>query len=173
MSALFPAVPAGELRAMAQRLIQMAESSEDRVDAGSKRSPSRNPFKVHPARLLALATAISKSRKARCELFGTDLFADPAWDILLGLYIAELKGTRISTTSLCSQASVPQTTGLRWLGHLQKAGLVSGVSCEHDGRVQWRSLTPKGSRLMREYLDRYWDQVCSPIPELTIVRKHG
>lgn len=173
MSALFPAVPPGELRAMAQRLIQMAESSEDRKDMNGERSQGRSPPKVHPSRLLSLATAISKSRKARCELFGTDLFADPAWDILLGLYIAELRGTRISTTSLCSQAGVPQTTGLRWLGHLQKVELVSGATCEHDGRVQWRSLTPKGSRLMREYLDRYWDQVCSPIPELTIVRKHG
>ncbi|MET0251537.1 MAG: MarR family winged helix-turn-helix transcriptional regulator [Novosphingobium sp.] len=169
-------IPAGELRAIARRLNQLASETgepepavaEDlNWDNGCPSGP------LHPARLLAFATAIAKARKARAELFGAEMFSDPAWDILLGLFIAELRGTPPSTTSLCSNASIPHSTGLRWIAQLQKKGLIAPAKGDRDGRIQRRSLTPKGSRLMHECLGHHWAQVCSPIPDLMLVHNHA
>jgi hypothetical protein len=44
----------------------------------------------------------------REQFFGPDLFADPAWDILLDLYAARLEQQRVAVSSLCIAAAVPQ-----------------------------------------------------------------
>jgi DNA-binding MarR family transcriptional regulator len=56
-----------------------------------------------------------KLRRLRDQHFPPDLFADPAWDILLDLYAANLEGKSVSVSSLCIAAAVPPTTALRWI----------------------------------------------------------
>src|SRR3546814_1843272 len=47
----------------------------------------------------------------------TTLFrSDPAWDMLLDLYLAAERNTRpVSISSLCIASAVPATTALRWI----------------------------------------------------------
>lgn len=75
-----------------------------------------------------------KARRARDSLFGPDLFADPAWDMLLDLLLCDLEGRRVSITSACLAASVPATTALRWIATLEERGLVARVADECDRR---------------------------------------
>ena len=49
---------------------------------------------------------ILRQRQQRATFLGADLFADPAWDMLLDLTAARGEGKRVSVTSLCIAAAV-------------------------------------------------------------------
>jgi hypothetical protein len=50
------------------------------------------------------------------------LFGEPAWDILLDLFIAHCRGDDLQVSSVCIEASVPSTTILRWIARLESEG---------------------------------------------------
>jgi hypothetical protein len=87
---------------------------------------------------------VLRARANRGRFFRSDLFADPAWDILLELYAAYLGQLRISVSSLCIAAAVPATTALRWISTLQDDGLVDREDDHQDGRRSFVFLTEKG-----------------------------
>lgn len=99
---------------------------------------------------LGVQTVI-RGRKLRAKVFNRDLFADPAWDILLELYACELAMQRICVSSLGYAVEVPQTTVLRWLKVLEQEGLVVRTSDPVDGRRIWMTLSPAGSQKMAAY----------------------
>lgn len=158
---------------MGQRLIEMADAADasaPRDEHAFKRKSEGCPrSELTPKRLLVIARNIYRARRGRAEFFNGELFADPAWDILLDLFIAELCGKHVSTTRLCLAAAVPATTAHRYVAHLESVGLVTRASCETDGRVQLRSMTPKGFRLMRDYIEKYWAGGSVPTPELMLL----
>jgi hypothetical protein len=59
--------------------------------------------------------AVIQARRLRSRYFSEELFADPAWDMLLDLLQAEIAHLRVPVSSLCIAAAVPATTALRWL----------------------------------------------------------
>lgn len=63
-------------------------------------------------------------RRRRNEILGDELFGEPAWDMLLGLFVADEEQRRLSVPSLCSAAGVPPSTALRWLVTLERRGAV-------------------------------------------------
>lgn len=75
-----------------------------------------------------------RARRIRDRFFGADLFADPAWDMLLDLAAARIEGKRVSVSSLCIAAAVPTTTGLRWIKTLIDRGLLVRHSDPSDAR---------------------------------------
>jgi DNA-binding MarR family transcriptional regulator len=93
---------------------------------------------------------ILKARRARDGLFDGDLFADPAWDILLELYEAELSNRRLSISSLCIGAAVPPTTALRWIKSLEQRGLLVRRDDLHDRRRVFAHLSDAGLKRMDE-----------------------
>lgn len=95
--------------------------------------------------------AVLKSRRNRERHFPADLFADPAWDMLLELYAAALGQRRMSVSSLCSGGAVPPTTALRWIGALEKHGLLRRSKDPFDGRRVFVALSEDALRAMRSY----------------------
>lgn len=76
-----------------------------------------------------------RKRRSRERLFGrSDLFADPAWDILIDLFIAYEEGQGISISSACIASAVPTTTALRWLKLLEEDGHISRNNDPSDAR---------------------------------------
>jgi DNA-binding transcriptional ArsR family regulator len=75
-----------------------------------------------------------RARRLRADFLPGDLFADPAWDMLLDLLAARLEQERVSVSSLCIAAAVPPTTALRWIRTLTDKGLVERQADPHDGR---------------------------------------
>jgi hypothetical protein len=69
-----------------------------------------------------LVASILQIRRHRAEVFGSDLFSDPAWDILLELFAAELAKRRVTLRDLC--AIGPQSTIARWVAALEQKGLI-------------------------------------------------
>ena len=85
------------------------------------------------------------------QAFG-HLFGEPAWDMLLDLYIARVKGVQISVTSLCIAGSVPTTTGLRWIQLLVRSGLARRHADESDARRTFVEITDEGYRMLEMIL---------------------
>jgi len=95
--------------------------------------------------------SIIRARRLRSRYFDEELFADPAWDMLLDLLQAEISNLRVPVSSLCIAASVPATTALRWLKTMVQQGLFLRRADPHDGRRVFVELAPDASRTLRRY----------------------
>jgi DNA-binding MarR family transcriptional regulator len=95
--------------------------------------------------------AIIRARRLRSRYFEEELFADPAWDMLLDLLYAEISNLRVPVSSLCIAAAVPATTGLRWLKTMVQQGIFLRRADPHDGRRVFVELAPQSSQALRRY----------------------
>ena len=98
-----------------------------------------------------LVRRIIRQRQLRGRFFDAELFADPAWDMLLDLTAARAEHLRVSVTSLCIASGVPPTTALRWIGQLTDAGLLERVEDDTDRRRAFIALTDKAADAMARY----------------------
>jgi DNA-binding MarR family transcriptional regulator len=94
---------------------------------------------------------VIRARRLRSRYFPEDLFADPAWDMLLDLLQAEIAQLRVPVSSLCIAAAVPATTALRWLKTLVAKGIFVRRADPHDGRRVFVELAPEASQALRRY----------------------
>jgi hypothetical protein len=94
---------------------------------------------------------IIRQRQLRARFFDGDLFADPAWDMLLDLTAAHVEKAKVSVTSLCIASGVPPTTALRWIGQMTESGLLRRVEDEHDRRRAFITLSDKAVEAMAAY----------------------
>jgi DNA-binding MarR family transcriptional regulator/ActR/RegA family two-component response regulator len=85
--------------------------------------------------------ALLRARRLREQYLAADLFADPAWDMILDLMAARLTGKRVSVSSLCIAAAVPPTTALRWIRQLTERGVFARIDDPADGRRVFIELT--------------------------------
>ena len=97
-----------------------------------------------PIALADFALNLYQSRRRRDELFPPGLFGEPAWDILLDLFVADAAGNRVDVGSACIAAAVPQTTALRYVGKLVRIGLVERLPVPGDRRRSTLALTGPG-----------------------------
>ena len=102
--------------------------------------------------------SVIRARRLRARYFSEELFADPAWDMLLDLLQAEIAHLRVPVSSLCIAAAVPATTALRWLKTMVSNGLFVRRADPHDGRRVFVELAPETSIALR----RYFADVGSP-----------
>ena len=79
---------------------------------------------MHNGDLTDYARLTLVGRKQRDRYFDPMLFANPAWDILLSLYVADAEGKRVGVIDSCTTTTVPQGVALRWLGYLKQEEMV-------------------------------------------------
>jgi hypothetical protein len=77
---------------------------------------------IPPRLMQAQLVSIIEMRRRRSAVFGEGLFSDPAWDILLELFAAELGGRSLGLADLAHIA--PRSTLARWLSALEERRLV-------------------------------------------------
>ncbi|HMO74793.1 MAG TPA: MarR family transcriptional regulator [Sphingopyxis sp.] len=94
-----------------------------------------------------------RQRRMREQYFPADLFADPAWDMLLDLYAARLERQPVSVSSLCIAAAVPATTALRWIKTMTDAGLFLREADPSDGRRIFLALAEGAYDAMARYFE--------------------
>jgi cob(I)alamin adenosyltransferase len=92
-----------------------------------------------------------KLRRLRDKFFDAELFADPAWDILLDLYAARLEAISVSVSSLCIAASVPATTALRWISGMTESGMLVRRHDPKDARRVFIELSSDVAEQMNAY----------------------
>ena len=141
---------AGEVARIAAALTEIAgQAGPQEMVADRQRgwgAPPADP--AMPGVTAAQVRAAIRSRRLRDQLFGAGWFEDPAWDMLLDLFAAELEGTRVSVSSLCIAAAVPPTTALRWLARMTEAGLIERQPDPSDRRRAFTVLSEQARGLM-------------------------
>lgn len=96
--------------------------------------------------------ALIRARRLREQYFHHELFADPAWDMLLDLMLARLEGRAVAVSSLCIAAAVPATTALRWIKRLTDEGIFVRTADPRDGRRVFIDLSEESAARMNAYL---------------------
>jgi DNA-binding MarR family transcriptional regulator len=89
----------------------------------------------------AHARRLIRDRRRREEVLGADIFGEPAWDLLLELYVAHAEDRPVSTLSACMAVSVSLTTGLHWLTNLEEHQLIERLHVGGDERLTLLLLT--------------------------------
>jgi DNA-binding MarR family transcriptional regulator len=151
MSAYSPGRKAEHLLQLSSEVSRIAgtlarlSGDPDAVDEAKPQDPE--PPEVSPQRIIAIVRA----RRLRTRFLPDDLFADPAWDIMLDLFQAELLLQRVAVSSLCVAAAVPATTALRWITTLVQRGLLVRRPDPLDGRRIFVELAPETSSALRRY----------------------
>lgn len=105
-------------------------------------------------RQLEWARAQLHVRRTREAVFGKGLFSEPAWDMLLELFVARIEGRRVTVKSACVASGVPQTTALRHLALLVSRGLIERRRHPADSRSTHVALTEEGFGTMIDYVTR-------------------
>ena len=96
---------------------------------------------------------IIRQRRLRDHYFEAELFADPAWDILLDLTAALAEHRRVSVTSLCIAAAVPATTALRWIQQMTDMGILLRQPDPVDKRRAFITLADDVADAMARYFE--------------------
>jgi len=92
------------------------------------------------------------------------LLGEPAWDILLDLFIRAAAGRPVSVTSSALASGVPSTTALRYFDRLEGKGMISRRKSPTDGRVTFVDLTAQGHREIGACLEERAKAVAGRLP---------
>ena len=118
------------------------------LEAGAKDSevPDGEELKLEQR-----ARRLLENRRKRVAIFGAQMFAEPAWDMLLLLYLSG-RGRRQTQSSLCELSGASRSTAMRWIEFLAGRDLVRREDHPTDKRRNFVSLTEKGRHLLDLYL---------------------
>ena len=126
-------------------LFATALGDQEAPDQGDRNATSREE-------LVLRARIVLGSRRRRFRYFNRSMFGEPAWDILLVLYITETTEGRQSTGRLAELVETPLSTAARWIDYLHRERLVERESHPTDKRVVYIRLLAKGRELLDSYL---------------------
>jgi hypothetical protein len=90
-------------------------------------------------------------RSTRHRYLSNAIFGEPAWDIVIDLFLSHLMHKNISVSSACLAANVPQTTALRHIVKLESRGMIMRVGDETDQRRVWLKLTPATFEAIKQW----------------------
>jgi hypothetical protein len=113
------------------------------------------------------ASALLQLRRDRVALFPRNLFSDPAWDILLELFVADAEGRQLTGRGLCTCHDISPAAGARWLRHLSHLRLIAGGNDGgldvplHISAVASRSLHELFSKALQREV-AYHQFTCAP-----------
>jgi DNA-binding MarR family transcriptional regulator len=149
----------------------LSRLSELLVKATRTRLPADDPaMPIFDTSLTIVAEELYRIRRKRETIFGSafgdGMFADPAWDLLLDLYIQNARRRKISVSSACLAAAVPTTTALRYISELLKRGLIERVPHPADGRSFLLCLTVPAINAMETLLRQLQPQHPAAAPAL-------
>lgn len=129
------------------RLLELLAFSE-----GGTRLTRRNPSPaISRENLIAVAKFSHLVRQHRCDHFSPAMFGEPAWDVLLALYLAENNGTVPTVSSLAKAARIPLTTAIRWIDYLEEKRLIERQRSSDDGRASTVILSADGRARIEGY----------------------
>lgn len=89
------------------------------------------------------------ARRIRDTHLGDELFADPAWDLLLQAFAADLGQKRMSVSELCEALTVPHSVTRRWIKKLEEDGYFR----RREAPDELVELTTEGSARLRRYFE--------------------
>lgn len=128
------------LRDLSARLLRIA----DKLERGTAKLEPSAPAKADRRLLPSLAIAEYGARRRREEFIPTSLLGEPAWDILLHLFIQHGQGQLASVGSACEASAVYEISARRWLDALERAALIETGPAIRDRDARRVRLTDQG-----------------------------
>ncbi|MDR6128481.1 DNA-binding MarR family transcriptional regulator [Sphingomonas sp. SORGH_AS802] len=132
------------IKDLTAKLAVVANGIDERI--GHEAPPASTATPLNRAR------ALIEQRRLRRRFLPEELFHEPAWDMLLALYVASHDHRVMNVKTLVSSADAPVTTSQRWIEHLAKLGLVRRMVDPIDRRRIEVSLSDDGRRAIEAYL---------------------
>lgn len=102
--------------------------------------------------LRAVAERLYQERRRRDEYFPRGLFGEPAWDLLLALFIAHEDGKSLTLEKACAAARLTGDEAAPVIDKLAGAGLVERSRCDWDKRRNCLLLTRHATERLSDYL---------------------
>jgi hypothetical protein len=144
-------IDAERLRQLSEEVSRLAATlarlSMDAVEPQLDADPDAGQMEVP----VELVNSVVRARRLRERYFPKEIFADPAWEMMLDLLKAEVLQQRVPVSSLCIAAAVPTTTALRWLKTMVDHGLLIRRPDPVDLRRVFVELAPETSATLRRY----------------------
>lgn len=136
------------------KLLALSQTTARRPETAIPQQAPQDVNRRQPSvdELQAFAARVMKDRQSRSKFFDPQILSGPAWDILLDLAAAGLKGEPVPTSSACASTQVPLSTALRHVNQLVEAGLVKREADPGDKRRTLLELEPHALELMTRYL---------------------
>ena len=147
-----PEFSAAQLRVIASRILVLAEEQSPSAD-GEPASDDTSQF--DDCALVAIARQELELRQSRRCFLNGDLFGEPAWDILLALFVAAAEDGDLTIASASAAADVSRPVAKRCIDELEGQDLVLIYGCEIDKRITRLALTHAGQTRLRQALRHY------------------
>jgi DNA-binding MarR family transcriptional regulator len=112
--------------------------------------------------LLSAARFSLEARRGRVGYFSPAMFGEPAWDLLLSLYVTQADAPAPAVSSLAKAAGIAITTAFRWIDYLEEKRLIERQRSSDDGRALTVALSDYG----RARLEGYFADVLAGIVAL-------
>lgn len=106
-----------------------------------------------------LASRYLKLRAKRLEISNGHLFSDPAWDILLDLFVGRVNGRDVTVTSACVASGRPSTTSLRYIDRMSTNGLLYRERDTRDHRKVYLRITDHTFYAIADWIGSLREQV--------------
>lgn len=140
---------AGQMRQLGGSLLKLADALDDDWKPEEVRSTygwltQAGRIERRSLQLAQVAIRIRLAANRRRRHLSGEWFGEPAWEMLLELFIQFAGGARVSTKSLVIASGAPDTTGMRVIDRLEEAGLVERSPSQLDKRVTHVGLTRQG-----------------------------
>ncbi|MBU7580430.1 MAG: MarR family transcriptional regulator [Porphyrobacter sp.] len=140
---------AGQMRQLGSTLLKLADALDDGWNPDELRATyhwltQAGRIERQALKLAQVAMRMRSSARRRCRHLSGEWFGEPAWEMLLELFIQFAGGARVSTKSLVIASGASDTTALRVIDRLEDAGLVERAPSQTDKRVTLLSLTRDG-----------------------------
>jgi DNA-binding MarR family transcriptional regulator len=100
----------------------------------------------------AVAERLYSDRRRRDEQFPPGLFGEPAWDLLLALFVAREDGRELGLAEAYAAAKVDPRDGPALIDKLVTVGMVLRNRAPQDGRRETVALTDEAADLLSDYL---------------------
>ena len=143
-----------------KKLTEQLDAAQAILDQIRITSGCENPGSPRAEPSARVETAVETARRAynerkvRPNFVGNgDMFGEPAWDMLLDLFISQANEEEVTVKAGCLHADIPPTTTIRWLKVLEQNGLIMSHVDPADPKQHLIHLTATGYEGMLRYLE--------------------
>ena len=141
------------VRDLSRHLMEIAIDLGARADRIGADEASLTANKASaPTGLLARCRLLREQRRRRSAHLPAELFHEPAWDMLLTLYVARVERRTMYVKMLVLAADAPITTSQRWIEQLAKLNLVVRTEDPVDRRRVEVALSESAAVAIERYL---------------------
>lgn len=102
---------------------------------------------------LGEARALLTGRRERGRCFKGVRFADPSWDMILELYVADVEAQPVAVSQLCGMSGGSMTTALRHIEQLEALGYIARSPDPEDRRRANVTMLPRLRAAVEQWLD--------------------